>query len=36
MRENLNDDGFFMVRKLSNRDCLISIVSISAVIDAHC
>ena len=34
MCENLNDDGFFMVRKVSNRDCLISIVPLSAVIDA--
>ena len=36
MAENLNDDGFFMVRKISNRDCLISIVPLSAVIDASC
>ena len=36
MCENLNDDGFFMVRKVSNRDCLISIVPLSAVIDASC
>ena len=36
MCENLNDDGFFMVRKVSNRDCLISIVQLSAVIDAAC
>ena len=36
MAENLNDDGFFMVRKISNRDCLISIVPLSAVIDAAC
>ena len=34
--ENLNNDGFFMVRKISNRDCLISIVPLSAVIDAAC
>ena len=36
MCENLNNDGFFMVRKVSNRDCLISIVPLSAVIDAAC
>ena len=36
MCKNLNDDGFFMVRKISNRDCLISIVPLSAVIDASC
>ena len=36
MCENLNDDGFFMVKKISNRDCLISIVPLSAVIDAAC
>ena len=36
MCENLNDDGFFMVKKASNRDCLISIVPLSAVIDASC
>ena len=36
MCENLNDDGIFMVRKTSNRDCLISIVPLSAVIDASC
>jgi hypothetical protein len=36
MCENLNDDGIFMVRKISNRDCLISIVPLSAVIDAAC
>lgn len=36
MCENLNDDGFFMVKKISNRDCLISIVPLSAVIDASC
>ena len=36
MCEQLNDDGFFMVRKASNRDCLISIVPLSAVIDASC
>ena len=36
MCEQLNDDGFFMVRKVSNRDCLISIVPLSAVIDAAC
>ena len=36
MCENLNDDGIFMVRKASNRDCLISIVPLSAVIDAAC
>ena len=34
MSENLNDDGFFMVKKISNRDCLISIVPLTAVIDA--
>lgn len=34
MCENLNSDGLFMVRKISNRDCLISIVPLSAVIDA--
>ena len=34
--ENLNDDGFFMVKKMSNRHCLISIVPLSAVIDAAC
>ena len=33
--ENLNDDGFFMVKKLSNRECLISIVPLTATIDAH-
>jgi hypothetical protein len=36
MAENLNDDGFFMVKKMSNRHCLISIVPLSAVIDAAC
>ena len=36
MCENLNDDRFFMVRKVSNRDCLILIVPLSAVIDASC
>ena len=36
MCEQLNDDGFFMVRKVSNRDCLISIVPLSAVINASC
>jgi hypothetical protein len=36
MCENLNNDGFFMVKKISNRDCLISIVPLSAVIDASC
>ena len=36
MCENLNNDGVFMVRKISNRDCLISIVPLSAVIDASC
>jgi hypothetical protein len=35
MCENLNDDGFFMVKKISNRDCLISIVPLTATIDAH-
>ena len=33
--ENLNDDGFFMVKKLSNRECLISIVPLTTTIDAH-
>ena len=36
MCENLHDDGLFMVKKVSNRDCLISIVPLSAVIDASC
>ena len=36
LAENLNDDGFFMVKKMSNRHCLISIVPLSAVIDAAC
>ena len=36
MAENLNDDGFFMVKKMSNCHCLISIVPLSAVIDAAC
>ena len=35
MCENLNDDGFFMVKKISNRDCLISIVPLTTTIDAH-
>ena len=34
MAENLNDDGFFMVKKISNRDCLISIMPLAAVFDA--
>ena len=32
--ENLNDDGFFMVKKISNRDCLISIMPLATVFDA--
>ena len=36
MAKNLNDDGFFMVKKMSNRHCLISIVPLPAVIDAAC
>ena len=35
MAENLNNNGFFMVKKISNRDCLISIVPLTAIIDAH-
>ena len=35
MCENLNDNGFFMVKKISNRDCLISIVPLTTTIDAH-
>ena len=35
MAENLNEYGFFMVKKISNRDCLISIVPLTAIIDAH-
>ena len=35
MAENLNDDGFFMVKKISNRNCLISIVPLTTTIDAH-
>ena len=34
MAENLNDDGFFMVKKISNRDCLISIMPLATVFDA--
>ena len=36
MCEQLNDDGIFMVRKISNRDFSILIVPLSAVIDAAC
>ena len=35
MCENLHDTGFFMVRKISNRDCLISIMPITTLNDAH-
>ena len=34
MAENLNDDGFFMVKKISNRDCLISIMPLATMFDA--
>ena len=34
MCENLHDDGFFMVKKISNRDCLISIMPLAAIFDA--
>ena len=34
MCENLHDDGFFMVKKISNRDCLISIMPLASVFDA--
>ena len=34
MAENLNNDGFFMVKKISTRDCLISIMPLAAVFDA--
>jgi hypothetical protein len=36
MCENLNDDRFFMVRKIINRECLIYIASLSVVIEANC
>ena len=35
MAENLNNDGFFMVKKISNRDCLISITPITAINDSY-
>ena len=34
LAENLNDDGFFMVKKISTRDCLISIMPLATVFDA--
>ena len=34
MCENLNADGFFMVKKISSQDCLISIMPLAAVFDA--
>ena len=34
--ENLNDNGIFINNKLSGRECLISIVPLTATIDAYC
>jgi hypothetical protein len=34
--ENLNNDGIFMNKKLSNRDSFISITPLSAVVGAYC
>ena len=33
--ENLNDDGIFINNKLNGRECLISVVPLTAVIDAY-